>query len=56
MLSEDLDRVRSEINAKIEEFLSRGGEIQEIRAGKLGYKQSVKRSEWIKDIAKKTEP
>ncbi|WP_363710651.1 hypothetical protein [Pseudomonas sp.] len=51
-----LDRVRSEIIAKTEEFLSHGGEIQEVRPGKTGYKPPIRRSEWVKDIAKKPEP
>lgn len=56
MSSLNLDRVRSEIIAKTEEFLSRGGEIQEIRPGRTGYKPPIKRSEWVKDITKKPEP
>ena len=50
MSTELQDRARSEITAKIELFLSQGGEIQKVPTGKTGYKQT---SQWAKPAEKK---
>ncbi|MFZ5960694.1 hypothetical protein ACOXVJ_24610 [Pseudomonas knackmussii] len=52
MSTELLDRARSEINDKTELFLSLGGEIQKIPAGKTGYKRPPL---WTKSSEKKPE-
>ncbi|WP_371365298.1 hypothetical protein ACA097_19325 [Pseudomonas sp. QL9] len=52
MSNELLDSARSEINAKTELFLSQGGEIQKVPAGKTGYKRPPL---WTKSPEKKPE-
>lgn len=45
---------RSELDKKISAFLSKGGEIQEIPAGRYGRKEPYKRAEFT--IAKTKKP
>ncbi|MFS2123659.1 hypothetical protein [Pseudomonas sp. PDM22] len=47
-----LETARSDLEKKIAAFLSKGGEIQEIPAGRHGRKEPYKRSEWTIGKAK----
>lgn len=46
MSDSDMKNPRSELDKKISAFLSKGGEIQEIPAGRYGRKEPFKRTEW----------
>lgn len=46
MSDSEMKTARSELDKKITAFLSKGGEIQEIPAGKHGRKEPYKRTEW----------
>lgn len=46
MSNSEIKTERSELDKKISAFLSKGGEIQEIPAGRYGRKEPFKRAEW----------
>ncbi|WP_347239045.1 hypothetical protein [Pseudomonas nitroreducens] len=52
MSDSETKAARLELDKKISAFLSTGGEIQEIPAGRYGRKEPFKRSEWT--IGKKS--
>ncbi|WP_341785695.1 hypothetical protein [Pseudomonas nicosulfuronedens] len=46
MSNSEIKFARSELDKQISAFLSKGGEIQEIPAGKHAHREPFKRSEW----------
>jgi len=45
-------QARNQLNAQVEAFLSKGGEIQEIPVGETAWNQNAQKSQWARQQVK----